>query len=206
MSNFCLALSGQKQNGKDTVAGIIKPLLDKEFNQFELTSFAGNVKRFLCNFFYEENGIKKKVTKEWIEEKKCVENFIPNGWNMSVRDALINIGDRFREINEDVWIDLALNPIKNRIITDTRYYNEIINVRKTYKNSCIVRIINPSKRIIEGNRSEIDLIKYDNYMINGIPKDSIYDYVIINDGTLNDLESKVKEFFNYLMNRWKYLI
>ena len=40
MPNFCLGLSGQKRNGKDTVCDIIKPLLDKELDEFKRISFA----------------------------------------------------------------------------------------------------------------------------------------------------------------------
>ena len=44
------------------------------------------------------------------------------------RSLLVNIGTKFREINEDIWIDYSLNNIKNInycVIDDIRHQNEL---------------------------------------------------------------------------------
>ena len=44
------------------------------------------------------------------------------------RDLLINIGSKFREINQDVWANYVLNETKNNqycVIDDVRFQNEV---------------------------------------------------------------------------------
>lgn len=209
---FCLGISGQKRNGKDSICEIIKPILEKEIGEFKVSSFAEAVKSILCQFFYVENGSMKKVTKEWIEKNKNNENYVPENWNMNVRDALINIGNRFREIDPDVWINIISTNNKNKIITDVRYLNEAIGIRKNPK-GLVVRVIRSEYRKTDGSDSEINLIKYDSLLGNHeyegevSDKEIPYDFVIQNNGSFNNLEDKVKnKLFPFIMNKWKYFI
>jgi hypothetical protein len=213
MSFFCLGISGQKRSGKDTLAKILIPLLQKELNTvFYHESFADAVKNILCMFYYKDLKSSKKVSRDFIEEYKNKEDFIPGGWNMCVRDALVNIGDRFREIYSNIWIDIIFNKNNNnKIITDVRYENEIYMIKNNSK-GLIIRVIRDSEFKESGDNSEISLLKFDkkildNYEGPGYKINSIYDYIIRNNGTIEEYENNiVMNLLPFILNKWKFFI
>ena len=166
-NSFCLGLCGQKQVGKDTAALTLIPELSKHMNQeFVRVGFADAVKNTLCMFHYTDEKTKEpiRVTREFIEENKENTDFIPGGWECDVRWALCNIGDRFREINPEIWIDIALlNNKKNKVITDVRYPNEAIKIKKNSK-GMVVKIIRPDFERKNGHRSETSMLDVDKYL------------------------------------------
>ncbi|MFW5794549.1 MAG: hypothetical protein ACOCV1_03590 [Bacillota bacterium] len=208
---FCLGLCGQKRSGKDTIYNFIHKNLENEMNlDFKKVAFADAVKNVLCLFSYKQNGNLIKVDKEFIEEYKTKEDLIPESWNMSVREALNNIGDRFREVCPNVWIDIALNSSGNKIVTDVRYSNEISEIKKRY-HSLIIKIIRPSFSKEKGHRSETSFIEIDKSIPNNLEgpcseyNNVPYDYIIRNNGDLKDLEEKVKyKLLPFVLNRWKF--
>ena len=114
---FCIGICGQKQSGKDETAAILVPMLSRYMNKtFVKAAFADAVKDILCNFHYLDEKTKKpiKITKDFIEKNKN-NDYIPIGWECNVRNALCNIGDRFREINPEVWTDIVL--LNNKIFS-----------------------------------------------------------------------------------------
>lgn len=213
MNFFCLGISGQKKSGKDTLANILIPLLQKELGiVFYHESFADSVKNILSMFYYTESGNKKKVSREFIEEYKNKEEFIPEGWNMCVRDALINIGDRFREICPNIWIDIVLNKNNNnKVITDVRYENEVFAIKKNPK-ALIIRVLRKSEFKETGNNSEISLLKFDkrildNYEGVGDKINSQYDYIIRNDGTIKEYEDNINiNLLPFILSKWKFFV
>lgn len=209
--NYCLGLSGQKQTGKDTAAQILIPILSEEMSKkFVRAAFADEVKRILCLFSYQDanTGNRPRVVPEFIEEYKERADFIPGGWKMNVRQALINIGDRFREIYPEIWMDLVLCNPKNKVITDVRYENEAWAIRQNSR-GFLVRIVRPELENNINDKSETSLLKYDKMVegkegpinIEGVP----YNYILRNDGSLERYEQKVRtELVPHLLNSWKY--
>lgn len=94
-------------------------------------------------------------------------------------------------IHPNIWVNATLGDLTDKdhvIITDTRFPNEVEGIKK--KGGITVKIIRPSKVSTSSHPSETALNDY---------KD--WDYVIVNDGTLSDLELKVKDMllkFNLL--------
>lgn len=117
--------SGQKQNGKDTIADYLLdyfkawyPKTDAgEDEKWERGAFANAVKRIYCDTF--------NVDFDFIEDWKQKDE-APPGFDMSVRKSLQFIGDGFREIRGNIWIELAFRKQKvSTILSDGRYINEL---------------------------------------------------------------------------------
>lgn len=90
-------------------------------------------------------------------------------------------------IHPNIWVNATLGDITDKdyvIITDARFPNEVVGIKK--KKGIVVRIIRPSVISDSTHPSEISLNDF---------KD--WDYVIVNDGTIEELEIKVKEMLNH---------
>jgi hypothetical protein len=124
---------------------------------------------------------------------------IPPGFNMNVRKCLTFIGDGFRDIKSDIWIESLLQrPSTNLIISDVRYINECNAIRnKQYSHEGhTVLLWRPGHENNFQNRSEQELMQFVEQLkdtqdgpinVDGIP----FDFWIKNDGDLSDLYSKV---------------
>jgi len=112
-----IGFASQLQNGKDTSADYLCPKL----SGWERGSFAGSLKKLYCETF--------QVDQDFIEQWKTNPE-PPPGFDMSVRKALQFIGDGFRQIKADIWLELAFrDQTKKLVISDVRYINELRRVR-----------------------------------------------------------------------------
>ena len=210
---FCVGLCGQKQVGKDTIAKTLIPALSKNLNKdFTHVAFADAVKNTLCMFYYlnEETNEPIRVSRQFIEDNKENTKYFPKGWKGNVRWALCNIGDRFREINPEIWIDIALlNNKKDKVITDVRYPNEVIKIHNNTK-GLVVKIIRPEFEKSNGHRSETSMLELDKYLPQNYEGPLLdnrisYDFLLRNDGSKEDLKIKVNtRLVPYILNKWKY--
>lgn len=211
--SFCIGLCGQKQVGKDESAAILIPLLSNNMNKkFVRVAFADAVKNTLCMLHYIDEKTKKskRVTREFIENNKN-NDYIPHGWECNIRDALCNIGDRFREINKEAWVDIALlNNNKNKVITDIRYPNEAFKIYNNTK-GIVIKIIRPDFEKQKGHRSETSMLEIDRYLpgdyYEGILNDSRlpYNFLLRNDGSIEELKIKIQtKVLPFILDKWKY--
>jgi hypothetical protein len=109
------------------------------------------------------------------------------GWdttkrNPEVRRLLQVLGTDFgrKMLGDDVWINIALSGIKSEdkiVISDVRYPNEAEAIKKL--SGSLWRINRHNHSAVNGHTSEHAM---DNYMFN---------HVIYNDGTLDDLSDEV---------------
>ena len=121
---------------------------------------------------------------------------------MTVRDLLQKLGtDAMREgLHRNVWVNALMadytptqvqwsdgpvggyedGPMPNWIITDTRFPNEANAIKN--KGGIVVKVERPGIVPINSHPSETALETYN------------FDYIIHNDGSINDLENKVREF------------
>jgi hypothetical protein len=108
------------------------------------------------------------------------------GFNITGREFLQNLGTAVRAMNEDAWINSMMKDYRDQywVIPDTRYVNEAMAV-KQFGGVCL-RVVRPGTEPANKHESETAM---DNFA---------YDAVIINDGTLADLESKVRTCLNKL--------
>lgn len=195
-----IAISGKAQAGKDTVAKMIvytiwyytySSQLDsfginhynhriKDFNlllnkiQWRKIHFAEKLKLCLANIL--------KVSLDKFEDVEFKNSKI-NWLNMTVRELLQKFGTAIRnEVCDDFWVKVCLKDYiesQNWIISDVRFKSEIEGVKQF--DNITLRINNPNAGA--GNHiSEVDLDDYK------------FDYIINNNGSLEDLLFKVKEF------------
>ena len=131
-----IGIAGQLANGKDVLADYLVNKLnhlkleaeDYSFgvNLWNRSAFANAVKNVYCEAF--------NVSREFVEEWKRIQE-PPEGMLMNVRKGLQFIGDGFRQIKPDIWIEIALrckNPDGTRIpivLSDSRYINEAKHIR-----------------------------------------------------------------------------
>lgn len=110
-----IGLCAQSQMGKDTIADYIV----QSKKNWEKWSFAKELKNVVVDFF--------GVSIEEIEEYKTRDDIHPNV-QLKMRSILQLIGETFRNVSEDVWVNAAMRNIpksKNVIFTDVRHANEM---------------------------------------------------------------------------------
>lgn len=95
--------------------------------------------------------------------------------NKTPRQIWIDYATSVRAIHPNVWIDLALQ--ENVIITDLRFKNEYDAIKA--KNGITVKIV---------RSTEVESLDVD------------WDYIINNDGTLEDLNEKIIKLYQWLKN------
>ena len=195
-----IGISGKAQSGKDTVCKMIVYTIwyynhsqrlqpfslehyNKAYEQWDdlidftywyRTSFANKLKQCLSNILnvsiskFEDNKFKKSEV-EWL--------------GITVRELLQKFGTAIRnEVSDDFWVKACLNNIEkddNYLITDVRFKSEAKGIKDL--EGIIVRV-NREGAGAGNHISEIDLDDYS------------FDYVINNDGSMEDLLLKVKEF------------
>ena len=195
-----IAISGKAQAGKDTVAKMIVYTIWYYTYSQRLDSFGINHYNYCINNF-EQLMLRIQWRKASFAEKLklCLANILKASldkfesiefknskvtWlDMTVRELLQKFGTAIRnEICDDFWVKVCLkdyNESQNWIISDVRFKSEIEGIKQF--NNITLRINNSSAGA--GNHiSEVDLDDYK------------FDYVINNNGSLEDLLFKVKEF------------
>ena len=167
-----IGITGQMQNGKDTVANMIKEMV----SDFEITHFADPLKEICINYLglsYED---------VYTSEGKAKYN---DFWGMTNREILQKMGtEAFRKgFKSDVWVKLMELKLKNSnyIIPDVRFDDEakvildndgiIINVIRPFVNNSLKDLSHESEK--------------------GVSKELIT-YTVINDSDLDSLKEKVK--------------
>lgn len=125
-----IGVGGQRRMGKDVLSDYLAPRLIRSVSTpchgggtfmddpWGRGSFAGEVKRIYCRTF----GKTPAFIEEWKTRDEC-----PPGMTMPVRKALTFIGDGFRGIQPDIWIETAFRPENEpygKVFSDVRYINE----------------------------------------------------------------------------------
>lgn len=184
-----IGLLGKMGSGKTTCAEYIT----KNYN-YEEVFFAKALKDIIQYMFQFSD------EQLYGSEKQIIDSH----WKISPRQAMQFIGtELFRNqmdklipgLGEDFWVrvlEKRLNKNKNYVFSDCRMQNEVDFI-KDRKPSIIVKIIRP-------DRSE-DIDNTKNHITEtGIENVTGYDYVIINDGTKEDLYKKLDELINSITN------
>lgn len=114
MDRKIILIAGQMQMAKTTVANYIYSKLPAQ--EWNKTSFADPIKKEFCKLF--------GVDLDFIEKWKNLDE-IPPGFNTTIRKGLQIVGDGFRAVKSDVWIQLAYTEEGNLIVADGRYLNEL---------------------------------------------------------------------------------
>lgn len=206
-----IGVNGKIGSGKDTVGKIIQYLtypinvdiqtyLEKEVNgqfeikpnvqtipNFEIKKFAGKLKTVASLL----TGVPVKK----FEDQEFKQKHMGFQWKMTYREFLQKLGtDALRDgLHTDVWVNALFADYKPEstgynyfypqwVITDMRFPNEMEAVEE--REGLTIRVVrNNGTRAIDINphASETAL------------DDAVFDYEIINDGTIEDLVEKVRE-------------
>jgi hypothetical protein len=199
-----ISISGKMGSGKDTIGEIIQNLCLSEHGEtFEIKKWAYKVKQVASIVSgipiekFEDQEFKKSfLGPEWSQVKCIPLNAIPVfedvhfSVQMSVRDLLQKVGtDAMRDgLHENVWINAMMSEYKknsNWIITDTRFPNELSNV-KNHKGITI----NVTRTIFINEDTHpigVNLHQSETALDN-----AKFDYTIKNDGDIEQLIKAVK--------------
>jgi hypothetical protein len=212
-----VAFGGQIANGKDVCADYLVEKLNEElfggdYNSsmgrigWERIAFGDGVKKVFMDAFGED----LPFVEEWKRRKE-----IPNDYLCTVREALQTIGDDFRHIHPDVWVNLVFRKMDmpRMVISDVRYASEAHAVKK--HGGINVLVWRPGFENDINHPSEAQIPPYVEYFKNGqdsvafvdkmqkvldvdyVPTaflpDNLFDIFIVNDGSLEDLYNKIDE-------------
>jgi len=176
-----IGITGYKRSGKDTVGKIIKQYYDQQGYKCRKYMLADLIKRTLCKL----TGL--SITGlENIKDSKIIED--PS---FTYRDALIAFADRYKEKHgKEVHYNYTKGQILKdqpdvAIITDIRYPFESELFRRDF-NTKIIRVIRPGINVDMSHSSETSIDEIDP------------DYIVVNDGSIIDLENKVNEVLNQI--------
>jgi len=199
-----IGVTGQLANGKDVFCDHLAQCLNKKSHKiiWDRGAFANAVKDTFCQAF----GVDKNFIEKW---KRIPE--APSGFLMPIRQCLQFIGDGYRKIRSEIWIEIALRDNgKNLIISDGRYVNEAKAIKERggimfllYRSGFLNDDPNPSesqirplvdwcnKNLKEGPIDYADLMM--RYGVDCPSELQYYDYFVKNDGTVEDFYQKISE-------------
>lgn len=185
-----ICAAGQMRSGKNVTG---EYLCAKR--GFVPASFARPVKEIYCTAF--------SVDMDFVEKWKVI-NEPPPGFEKTVRQSLQFIGDGFRSINPNVWVDYAFNnnPEKSCYM-DGRYLNELSRVR--IEGGANILLWRPNHENDDLNQSEAQVRPlvdwYAERRVEGhvgmmdrsmAPKGcELVDFFLINDGDIASLYRKI---------------
>lgn len=199
-----ICIFGQMNNGKSTIARMLRQSLENNIQKVNrvavINAFSNPIKEQVAEVM--------GVSREWLEQWKN-KNELPPGWGKTVRQVLQEVGEYWRTVNPDVWINQAftwfnhgksLAPII-RIYEDGRYRNEFrASVDRQGFNIFVYR---PEHYVSKPyHYSEVwcetlaySLLKrYSNYELDQ------FNAVIRNDQSEEHLRDRVDEIMNLLFN------
>lgn len=203
-----ISFAGQMASGKTTIANY----LASKSHAWHRLAFGDAVKQIFMKGF--------DLDVEFINDHKR-EKQPPEGFQKNVRQALQFIGDGFREIKSDVWIEKLFKTVQSReiggftgfLIDDVRYFDEARAIKKRYSNAINVLIQRPGFENDDPHPSEsqiklmVDLVK-ETYKHGPIIQESPsnyhdFDFFFINDALdLDGLYDKIDRTLCPLFERF----
>ncbi len=170
-----LSISGKNFSGKTSAA---EYLVSRPELNFVRLSFAEKLKEIAVRDFAYCG-----ITPELIKNGKT-QLITINNRQITVRQLLIDIGTKYREIDSDFWIrsvwhkaEEHIKQGKNCVFDDVRFENECSFLKK--HGSFLIRINRPGVPLLD-DRSETELDTF-----------AYFDSIIDNKGTLEDLYSEI---------------
>lgn len=168
-----IGIAAKAQSGKSTVAAMLV-----EHANYKEASFAEPIRQFVCDLV----GLKRS------ELEPVKEDVIP--WvGKSPRQMMQTLGTAWGRdlVREDFWVQRCLQEIARAdntrfVISDVRFENEATAIRAA--GGVILHLSRPNgARTVADHASEA-----------GIERVSGYDFQIVNDGSLRDLQRKVADW------------
>jgi ribosomal protein S8 len=195
-----IGVASQAQHGKDTLANHLAQVLNKTMGRefWKRDAFANNVKRIYCETFNKDM--------DFVEKWKVIPE-VPPGMDMTVRRALQFIGDGFRQIQGNIWIELMYRNDSPKIISDIRYINELKSIKD--RGGFTILMVRPDKINNDPNGSEAQIKPLLEFALGrgewagtrNQPEGMQYvDAIIINNGTVEELFAQADNLVPQLLN------
>lgn len=192
---YKIAITGKANTGKNTLSKLIKDSLNYYAPEVAFIAFADPLKEMIRIMFPQ---IPKKFLYGSSKfRKEIIPRAFKDGNPLTIRQLLIDLGTGLgRGYNESVWLDNFDNRLSNAlkkkntkmvIVTDVRFRNEFDHLKN--KGFYMVKLTRGNNEVIINHASETsqeDIL------------DSEFDYIIDNNGTLQDLKVKVTEILQQL--------
>ena len=204
-----ISLSGKINSGKDTVGEIIQIITNSpHFTDEAVLSFIGKphlspkweIRKFAdktTKAFYIITGINYHILNR--EEKEKIRptyiKFAEGQKDLFENDAIWVNALMSEYVSQFNWNDSGRKGLPNWLITDTRFENELKAVED--KKGITIRVNRKSFKWIDPDEYEIQTGKKVERIVEHESEKALdnaeFDYVIQNDGTLEDLIQKVRE-------------
>lgn len=189
-----IGVAGQFRQGKDKASDHLAESLG-----LGRDAFAFGVKRVFCDYF--------GVDVDFVERWKVVDE-PPPGFLISVRRALQLIGDGFRGIRDDVWIEALFRRTPGSVVvSDVRYRNELAAVKE--RGGVNLLIYRPGFLNDDPNGSEAQIRPFvEHFLAAGVEGRveasgdfGLVDFFILNDGGLDEFYAKLDSLVVPLLRR-----
>lgn len=165
-----ITISGHAQNGKDTVAGIIRDTL-KSYGDRVLVTHYADLLKYMCRTFFDWDGNKDERGRHILQYvgTDIIRKQAPDFWV----DFISNVLTYFRD-NWD-WV----------IIPDSRFPNEINKLISNGFNVTHVRVVRPNFKspLTEEQQKHLSETALDDVKPN---------FYIYNEGSIEELNKKIK--------------
>lgn len=165
-----IAISGHAQNGKDTVAGIIRDTLKSNGDRVLVTHYADLLK-YMCRTFFDWDGSKDEHGRHILQYvgTDIIRKQAPDFWV----DFISNVLTYFRD-NWD-WV----------VIPDSRFPNEINKLISNGFDVTHVRVVRPNFKspLTEEQQKHLSETALDDVKPN---------FYIYNEGSIEELNEKIK--------------
>lgn len=182
-----LAISGKARAGKNTVASFFADNVKFKNSKEKIVALADPMKFLVKTMFpearkeclYGPSELRAEIISDKYKDRY--------GKPLTHRQALLDIGAYGRKYNNDIWLHLLVEDANNSkdintyIVSDVRFLNEFYYLKKS--GFIMIRVLrNEHTKINDPSELEQDAIP-----------NSEFNYIIDNNGTLDDLEKEVSE-------------
>jgi hypothetical protein len=192
---YLIAITGKANTGKNTLSKLLDEEMRSRFSEWKGTkfiAFADPIKQ-IVKIMFPNLPNKYLFGSSQFRSKEVPEAF-KNGIPLTVRTLLTDIGTSAREYNSNIWIQVfakTLSKCFNKkslvVVTDVRFKNEFdyLNQLGFFKIRIYRSDVSKGTHISETNQDEI--------------RDSEFDFIVNNDGTLEDLKAQVKKIVDEIV-------
>lgn len=179
-----IGVAGQFRQGKDKASDHIADRMG-----LGRDAFAFGVKSVFCEYF--------GVDMDFVERWKVVDE-APPGFLLSVRRSLQLIGDGFRTIKDDVWIEALFRRSCDKVVvSDVRYRNELATIKS--RGGLNLLVYRPGFMNDDPNGSEAQIRPFvEHFLAKGKEgrvesegEFGLVDFFVLNDGGLDDFYVKL---------------
>lgn len=193
MTKLKIAISGKARAGKNTIAEMLVDNLKSKNSKEKIVALADPMKKIVKIMFPEASEECLYGPSE-LRGHVISDKFLDrDGKPLTHRQALIDLGAFARKYNRDVWLNSLVEDanrsqdINTYIVSDVRFVNEFKYLKQS--GFTMIRIIrDDSAKINDPSEAEQESIM-----------NSEFDFVVHNNGSMDDLSSEIKTISYKLM-------